>query len=76
MPHIVVEVVGVDVDVDESCLKPVAGSTRGNVPFREISADSQPVSFHSRVESIPSPELLGLTCFAHLDLPRPPFRDF
>lgn len=66
MPHIVVEV---DVDVD-------VGSTRGNVPFREISADSQPVSFHSRVGPIPSPMLPGLTCFAHLDLMRPPFRDF
>lgn len=76
MPHIAVEVVGVDVGVDENCLKPVAGSTRGNVPFREIGADSQPVSFHSRVGSIPSPMLPGLTCFAHLDLTRPPFRDF
>ncbi len=76
MPHIAVEVVDVDADVDESCLRPVAGSTRGNVPFREISVDSQPVSFHSRVGSIPSPMLPGLTCFAHLDLTRPPFRGF
>lgn len=80
----IVEVVGVvgvdgdvDVDVDESCYwQPVAGSIRGNVPFREISADSQPASFHSRVGSIPSPTLPGSTCFAHLDLTRPPFRDF
>lgn len=71
MPHIVVEVV----DEDES-LKPVAGSTRGNVPFREISDDSQPASFHSRVGSIPSPMLPGSTCSAHLDLMRPPSRDF
>lgn len=43
MPHIEVEV-----EVDES-LKPVAGSTHDNVPSHEISDDSRPVSFHSRV---------------------------
>lgn len=60
MPHI-------EVEVDEG-LKPVAGSTHGNAPSHEISDASRPVSFHSRVGSIPSPKMLGSACFAHLDL--------
>lgn len=60
MPHI-------EVEVDDG-LKPVAGSTHDNVPSHEISDDSRPVSFQSPVGPIPSPRMLGSTCFAHLDL--------
>lgn len=67
MPHI-------EVEVDES-LK-LAGSTHDSVPSHEISGDSQPASFHSRVGSIPSPKMPGSTCLVHLDLTRQSFRDF